>query len=50
MKLFNSIFEFFSIIFFNDDSYELEKQELKTENVYAKSSMFFFWHIHEGDD
>ena len=33
MKSFNNIFEFFSIIFFSNDSYELKKQELKIENV-----------------
>ena len=41
MKFFNSISESFSTISFNDDSYELEKQKLKTEDVYAKSSMLF---------
>ena len=33
MKFFNNTFEFFSITFFSNDSYELKKQKLKIKNV-----------------
>ena len=33
MKLFNSTFEFFWLLLFSNDLYELKEQKLKIENV-----------------